>query len=102
VRPASSKYSTSTDLAALIPSDARSSTTSPNVHCPPELPPRRLVSTTSHSGPGCNQTCREFDFARLYNLVSYELRDGTYVIPKVMDSGYLQLGKKRMDFKRKG
>ena len=36
------------------------------------------------------------------NLVSYELRDGTYVIPKVMDSGYLQLGKKRMEFKRKG
>jgi type IV secretion system protein VirB9 len=36
------------------------------------------------------------------NLISYELRDGTYVIPKVMDSGYLQLGKKRMEFKRKG
>ena len=36
------------------------------------------------------------------NLVSYELRDGTYVIPKVMDSGYLQLGKKRMEFTRKG
>jgi hypothetical protein len=36
------------------------------------------------------------------NLVSYELRDGTYVIPKVMDSGYLQLGKKRMEFKRRG
>ena len=36
------------------------------------------------------------------NLVSYELRDGTYVIPKVMDSGYLQLGKKCMEFKRKG
>ncbi len=36
------------------------------------------------------------------NLISYELRDGTYVIPKVMDSGYLQLGKKRMEFKRRG
>jgi type IV secretion system protein VirB9 len=36
------------------------------------------------------------------NLISYQLRDGTYVIPKVMDSGYLQLGKKRMEFKRKG
>ena len=36
------------------------------------------------------------------NLISYDLRDGTYVIPKVMDSGYLQLGKKRMEFKRKG
>jgi type IV secretion system protein VirB9 len=36
------------------------------------------------------------------NLINYELRDGTYVIPKVMDSGYLQLGNKRMEFTRKG
>lgn len=36
------------------------------------------------------------------NLVNYELRDGTYIIPKVMDSGYLELGNKRMEFKRKG
>ncbi len=36
------------------------------------------------------------------DLVNYDLRDGTYVIPKVMDSGYLELGKKRMDFTRKG
>lgn len=36
------------------------------------------------------------------NLVNYDLRDGTYVIPKVMDSGYLQLGNKRMEFTRKG
>jgi len=35
------------------------------------------------------------------NLISYQLQDGTYVIPKVMDSGYLELGKKRMDFSRK-
>jgi type IV secretory pathway VirB9-like protein len=36
------------------------------------------------------------------NLISYDLREGTYVIPKVMDSGYVELGKKRMDFTRKG
>jgi type IV secretory pathway VirB9-like protein len=36
------------------------------------------------------------------DLVTYDLRDGTYIIPKVMDSGYLELGKKRMDFTRKG
>jgi hypothetical protein len=35
------------------------------------------------------------------DLVNYELRDGTYIIPKVMDSGYVELGKKRMDFARK-
>jgi type IV secretory pathway VirB9-like protein len=36
------------------------------------------------------------------NLVNYDLRDGTYVIPKVMDSGYLEVGRKRLEFKRKG
>jgi len=36
------------------------------------------------------------------NLITYDLRDGTYIIPKVMDSGYVELGKKRMDFSRKG
>src|ERR1700728_176834 len=36
------------------------------------------------------------------NLVNYELREGTYIIPKVMDDGYVELGKKRMDFTRKG
>ena len=36
------------------------------------------------------------------DLVNYDLRNGTYIIPKVMDSGYLELGKKRMDFTRKG
>jgi type IV secretory pathway VirB9-like protein len=36
------------------------------------------------------------------DLINYDLRDGTYIIPKVMDSGYVELGKKRMDFTRKG
>ena len=36
------------------------------------------------------------------NVVTYQLEDGTYVIPKVMDSGYFELGKKRMEFSRKG
>jgi type IV secretory pathway VirB9-like protein len=36
------------------------------------------------------------------NLISYDLHEGTYIIPKVMDSGYVELGKKRMDFTRKG
>jgi type IV secretory pathway VirB9-like protein len=36
------------------------------------------------------------------NLISYGLREGTYIIPKVMDSGYVELGKKRMEFTRKG
>jgi len=36
------------------------------------------------------------------DLVNYDLRNGTYIIPKIMDSGYVELGKKRMDFTRKG
>ena len=36
------------------------------------------------------------------NLINYELRNGTYIIPKVMDNGYVELGKKKMDFTRKG
>jgi type IV secretion system protein VirB9 len=36
------------------------------------------------------------------NLINYELREGTYIIPKVMDNGYVELGKKRMEFTRKG
>jgi type IV secretion system protein VirB9 len=35
------------------------------------------------------------------NSISFELRDGTYVIPKVIDRGYLQIGKKHMDFERR-
>jgi type IV secretory pathway VirB9-like protein len=36
------------------------------------------------------------------DLVNYDLREGTYIIPKIMDSGYVELGKKRMEFSRKG
>jgi type IV secretory pathway VirB9-like protein len=35
------------------------------------------------------------------NLINYDLRDGTYVIPKVMSNGYVQLGKKKMPFNTK-
>jgi len=34
------------------------------------------------------------------NLINFDLRDGVYVVPKVLDSGYLVIGKHRMDFKR--
>ena len=35
------------------------------------------------------------------NSINFELRDGTYVIPKVVDHAYLEIGKKRMDFVRR-
>jgi type IV secretory pathway VirB9-like protein len=34
------------------------------------------------------------------NLVNFEVHDGTYVVPKVLDSGYLTVGKKRLAFTR--
>ena len=36
------------------------------------------------------------------NLINYELREGTYIIPQVLQNGYVELGKKKMDFARKG
>jgi type IV secretion system protein VirB9 len=35
------------------------------------------------------------------NLINYELRDGTYIVAKVLDNGYFEIGKKRMEFARK-
>jgi len=35
------------------------------------------------------------------NSITFELRDGTYVIPKVVDRAYLEIGKKRMNFVRR-
>jgi type IV secretory pathway VirB9-like protein len=34
------------------------------------------------------------------NLINFEFRHGTYVVPKILDSGYLAIGKARMTFTR--
>ena len=34
------------------------------------------------------------------NLVSFQLESGVYIVPKVVDSGYLALGKKKLNFTR--
>ena len=34
------------------------------------------------------------------NLINYDVHDGTYVIPKILDDGYLMLGKQRLAFHR--
>ena len=36
------------------------------------------------------------------NLVTFDLEGGVYVVPKVIDSGYLVVGKKRVTFNRRG
>lgn len=34
------------------------------------------------------------------NLINFELRDNVYIAPKVIDNGYLAIGKHRLDFER--
>jgi len=34
------------------------------------------------------------------NLISFEFRNGLYVVNKILDSGYLAVGKQRLEFKR--
>ena len=36
------------------------------------------------------------------DLINYQLTDGTYVIPQVVDKGYLEIGKHKLTFERKG
>lgn len=35
------------------------------------------------------------------DLITFQLQDGTYVIPTVVDHGYLQIGKHKLSFDRK-
>ena len=35
------------------------------------------------------------------DLINFQLKDGTYVIPQVVDKGYLQIGKHKLTFERK-
>ena len=36
------------------------------------------------------------------NLINFQLENGVYIIPKVIDSGYLAIGKKKITFTRRG
>ena len=35
------------------------------------------------------------------DLITFQLKDGTYVIPTVVDQGYLEMGKHKLEFQRK-
>jgi type IV secretion system protein VirB9 len=35
------------------------------------------------------------------DLITFQLKDGTYVIPTVVDNGYLEIGKHKLSFERK-
>ena len=34
------------------------------------------------------------------NLIDFQFRNGTYVVPKILDSGYLDIGKARFQFEQ--
>jgi type IV secretion system protein VirB9 len=34
------------------------------------------------------------------DLITFQLQDGTYIIPTVVDHGYLQIGKRKLSFDR--
>ena len=36
------------------------------------------------------------------SLLNFQVENGTYVVPKLLDSGYLALGKARFPFARQG
>ncbi len=35
------------------------------------------------------------------NLVSFQIENGVYIIPKIVDAGYLVIGKKKLTFTRR-
>ena len=35
------------------------------------------------------------------DLITFQLQDGTYILPTVVDKGYLQIGKRKLNFERK-
>ncbi|MGA8940314.1 MAG: TrbG/VirB9 family P-type conjugative transfer protein, partial [Acidobacteriaceae bacterium] len=36
------------------------------------------------------------------DLITFQLQDGTYVLPTIVDRGYLEIGKHKLTFERKG
>lgn len=69
--------------------------------------PPFFVRTIFHDGTRTYIQAEARELPALYefnesgpNLISFEFRDGTYVVPKVLDYGYLAIGKARVFFKR--
>jgi type IV secretion system protein VirB9 len=36
------------------------------------------------------------------NLINFQVENGVYIVPKIIDSGYLAVGKKKITFTRRG
>jgi len=67
-----------------------------------------LVSAIYHDGTFTYIRCAAREKPSLYevkdgkpNLVSFQLENGVYIVPKIVDSGYLAVGKKKLTFTRR-
>ena len=66
-----------------------------------------LVSAIYHDDTFTYIQCSAHEKPTLYemkdgkpNLINFELQNGVYIVPKVLDSGYLTVGKKKLTFTR--
>jgi type IV secretory pathway VirB9-like protein len=66
-----------------------------------------LVSTIYHDDAFTYIKCAAREKPALYesqdgkpNLINFQLENGVYIVPKIMDSGYLVIGKKKLSFTR--
>ena len=66
-----------------------------------------LVSAIYHDDTFTYIRCAAREKPALYeikdgkpNLVSFQLENGVYIVPKIVDSGYLAVGKKKLNFNR--
>ena len=66
-----------------------------------------LVSTIYHDDTFTYIKCAAHEKPALYemkdgkpNLINFQLENGVYIVPKILDSGYLAIGKKKLPFTR--
>ena len=66
-----------------------------------------LVSTIYHDDTFTYVKCAAREKPALYeikdgkpNLTNFQLENGVYIVPKILDSGYLAIGKKKLPFRR--
>ena len=66
----------------------------------------RPSTTTANSPTSSPSASEKFSVYELKDkkpdLITFQLEDGTYILPTVVDKGYLQIGKHKLSFERKG
>ena len=67
-----------------------------------------LISTIYHDDTFTYIKCAAREKPALYeikdgkpNLINFQLENGVYIVPKILDSGYLAIGKKKLSFARR-